>query len=172
MYALSLVAFFICDNTTIFETKMSGDVSQFACGIVNAHYTWHNMSSQSKSSVHVTITFLGTFGEALIYASVGMSLYTRLPGWWSFPLIGYVFMLLCGTRVAFIYVLSIVQYIPCKYCKTIGKIPFNEMNYLAAVGMVKGAISFALVSKMKKCDSYTEGLILKDFETYATVDCF
>lgn len=156
IFGMSLISYFLADVTTILWTGMSGDVSQFACGIINANYTWYNLSPQSKSSVHVTFAFLGTLGEALIYSAVGISLYTSIPLYWSFPLILYTFACIVVVRLLMTYFVFTLHYIPCKMCERLGRISFKEMNFIASTGMVRGAIAFALVLKLEQCSSQEE----------------
>lgn len=59
---------------------MSGIIALLTSAIVQAHFTWYNLSPQGKSSTSVTFAFLGTMMESAVYAYVGIGLYSLIGG--------------------------------------------------------------------------------------------
>lgn len=68
---------------------MSGLIAILTYAIIQGHWTWYNLSAQAKATTSVTVEFLGKASEATIYAYIGISLYTSIPGYWSFAYIGW-----------------------------------------------------------------------------------
>jgi len=123
---------------------MSGIIALLVFSIIQAHYTWYNLSPQGKSTTSVTYEFLGKSAEALVYSYVGVSLYTSIPGFWSWSLIiGEMFIIIIFRIVAVICTFYLFRL--CFKKKTIN---FKELLFIIYGGMIRGAIAFALVLKM------------------------
>lgn len=120
---------------------MSGIISLLTCSIVQAHYTWYNLSPQGKSTTSVTFAFLGTTCEAAVYSYVGISLYATIPLYWSFTWItAQILIIIVGRLIAVIGTFYLFRL--CFKKKTIN---FSELMFITYGGMIRGAIAFALV---------------------------
>jgi NhaP-type Na+/H+ or K+/H+ antiporter len=99
------------------------------------------LSPQGKSTTSVTFAFLGHTAEAAIYSYVGISLYSTIPGWWSFEWIGIqMFIVIVGRLIAVFGTFYLFRL--CFRKKTIN---WRELTFISYGGMIRGAIAFALV---------------------------
>lgn len=144
MTALGFSAYFIAEITTIIGTTMSGIIALLVFSIIQAHYTWYNLSPQGKTTTSVTYEFLGKAAEALVYSYVGISLYTSIPGYWSWSIIWFLTLVIIVGRV-FGVICTFYTFRLCCRKKTIS---FNELMFIVWGGMIRGAIAFALVLKI------------------------
>lgn len=120
---------------------MSGITSLLACGIVQSHYTYYNLSPQGKTCSLFVVSFLGTAAEAAIYSYVGIALLNAIPQYWSFAYIGSYFILIVVGRVVAVFSI----FYSFKLCCKTRTINFNELVFVTYAGMIRGAIAFALV---------------------------
>mmetsp|Transcript_36181 Transcript_36181/g.55571 ORF Transcript_36181/g.55571 Transcript_36181/m.55571 type:complete len:80 (+) Transcript_36181:801-1040(+) len=62
----------------------NGITSLVTCAIIEAHYTWYNLSPQGKHVTSVTFQTLGYAFEAFVFSFVGLSFmfYTDYPVSW------------------------------------------------------------------------------------------
>ena len=86
--------------------------------------------------------------EAAVYAYVGLALYSTIPTWWSFSFIFLQLAIIFGGRI--IGVIS--TFYCCRLCFKRKTIKFNELLFITYAGMIRGAIAFALVLKIKYDD--------------------
>jgi len=141
LISMGFISFFIADGIKILGVAMSGIISILVFSIIQGHFTWYNLSPQAKATTAVTIEFLGKSAEAAVYAYVGISLYTAIPGFWSFSFIGWQMLIICGGRVVGV-ILTFYAFRLCCWKKTIN---FRELLFITWGGMIRGAIAFALV---------------------------
>jgi NhaP-type Na+/H+ or K+/H+ antiporter len=138
------MAYFTAEITIILGVAMSGIIALLTFAIIQAHYTWYNLSPQGKSTTSVTYEFLGKSAEALVYSYVGVSVYTSIPGWWSWDLIiGETLIIIIGRIIGVIATFYLFRL--CFKKKTIN---FKELLFITWGGMIRGAIAFALVLKI------------------------
>lgn len=139
IFCFSLITYYVGDLI-----KLSGIISLLACGIIQAHYTWYNLSPQGKTSSTVTVAFLGNAMEAAVYSYVGIGLYSLIPAIWCW---NFVFVELAIIIVGRVFSVIGVFYLfsLCFKAKTIA---FNELLFITYAGMIRGAIAFALVLKI------------------------
>jgi len=57
--------------------KMSGIISIIVTSVMQAQYSWYNLSPQGKTVSAVTIQTLGYFAEALIFSYVGLGIFNQ-----------------------------------------------------------------------------------------------
>lgn len=99
MTAFGFSAYFVAQITVIIGIEMSGIIALLVFAIIQAHYTWYNLSPQGKATTSVTYEFLGKSAEAAVYSYVGISLYTSIPGFWSFSFITAQFLIIVIGRI-------------------------------------------------------------------------
>jgi len=144
IFAMSLVSYFVSELTVIGGLQMSGIISLLMCGIIQAHYTWYNLSPQGKSTTSVTFSFLGMSCEAAVYSYIGIALYSTIPEWWSFSWAFVQLTIIILGRI--VGVLGTFYLFRCCFRKK--TIAFKELLFITYAGMIRGAIAFALVLKI------------------------
>ena len=144
MITFGFLAYFASENTVLIGLQMSGIISLLTFAIIQSHYTWYNLSPQGKSTTAVTFAFLGHTAEAAVYSYVGISLYSTIPGWWSFGWISIQLVIIILGRI----VAVIGTFYLFRLCFRKKTISFNELIFITYGGMIRGAIAFALVLKI------------------------
>ena len=162
MIASGMIAYFVAQKTVILELEMSGIISLLTCSIIQAHYTWYNLSPQGKSTTSVTFSFLGMTAEAAVYSYVGISLFSTIPLYWSLSWItAQCVIIIVGRIIAVICTFYLFRL--CFKKKTIN---FRELLFISYGGMIRGAIAFALVMVIPYDDN-TPGS-----DCYQNVECY
>jgi len=129
-------------NSTL---EMSGIIAICTCGIVNAHYTYYNLSFNGKQGTTFSFSLLGEATEAAIYSYVGLALYSTIPTWWSWSFIFVQLIIVVGGRL-----LAVISTFYCfRLCFKSQTINFRELLFIAYAGMIRGAVAFALVLKIE-----------------------
>ena len=139
IFCFSLMTYYIGDLCHV-----SGIIALLSCGIVQAHYTWYNLSPQGKTSSSVTIGFLGAACEAAVYSYIGIGLYSLMPTAWCWPFIWLEFLIIVVGRI----ICVIGVFYMFRICFRAKTIAFNELCFITYAGMIRGAIAFALVLKI------------------------
>ena len=67
--------------------ECSGIISLLTCGVIMGHYTWYNLSPQSKQISCVTFSILGYAVEAFVFAYIGLTFFSYMDFAWSLELI-------------------------------------------------------------------------------------
>lgn len=140
-------------------TELTGVVSVLFCGICQAHYTYNNLSEESRLRTKQLFQLLNFLAENFIFSYIGVSMFTFpkhifIP---SFIVAGFVCAFI-GRAVA-VYPLSFLLNLGRK-----PKISRNFQHMLFFAGM-RGAISFALairntVSESRQAMVTTTSLIV------------
>ena len=136
--------------------EMSGIIALLTCSIVTAHYTYYNISPQGKQAATLSFSFLGEAAEAAVYSYVGIALYSTIPTWWSFSFVFVQLAIIFGGRLIGVF----STFYCCRLCCKKKTIKFNELLFITYAGMIRGAIAFALVLKIKY--NGEDGVICKD----------
>jgi NhaP-type Na+/H+ or K+/H+ antiporter len=144
LIALSMIAYFYSEMCVIAGIKMSGIISLLTAGIVQSHYTYHNLSEQGKVTSTLTVTFLGHCAEAGVYSYIAIALYANIPGWWSVEFIILETILVIAGRFAAIFI-TYYLFTICFKSRTLNP---KELLFIAWGGTIRGAIAFALVLKI------------------------
>lgn len=72
-FALILFAFMSYYVADMF--KYSGIISIIVTAVLQAQYSWYNLSKQGRESSAVTVQSLGYFSEALIFCYIGIGIF-------------------------------------------------------------------------------------------------
>ena len=86
--------------------SMSGIVAVLFCGIFQAHYTFHNLSLESKLRTQQLFEVLHFLLENFIFSYIGVSMFTFSHHKFSFPFILTSFLAIAVARAVNIYPLS------------------------------------------------------------------
>ena len=118
--------------------EMSGIVSVLFCGIFQAHYTFHNLSLESKLRTQQLFEVLHFLLENFIFSYIGVSMFTFAHHKFVFLFIIASFLAIAVARALNIYPLSFVLNLGRK-----NRIPMNYQHMLWFSGL-RGAMAFAL----------------------------
>jgi len=118
--------------------QMSGIVSVLFCGIFQAHYTFHNLSLESKLRTQQLFEVLHFLLENFIFSYIGVSMFTFSHHRFQFTFILFAFLAIAVARAANIYPLAFLLNLGRK-----NKIPTNFQHMLWFSGL-RGAMAFAL----------------------------
>ncbi|XP_065165302.1 sodium/hydrogen exchanger 6 isoform X2 [Atheta coriaria] len=119
-------------------SDLTGVVAVLFCGMCQAHYTFNNLSDDSRTRTKQMFELLNFLAENFIFSYIGVSMFT-------FPRHHFdVLLILTGFSCAMIG--RAVNIYPLSYLLNLGrkpKIPTNFQHMLFFAGM-RGAMSFAL----------------------------
>ncbi|KAI4349605.1 hypothetical protein L6164_010171 [Bauhinia variegata] len=128
---------------------LSGILTVFFCGVVMSHYTWHNVTENSRiTSRHAFATF-SFMAEIFIFLYVGMDA-LDIEKWkfasnspWTFVAASAILLgLVLLGRAAFVFPLSFVANLTRK--SETDKIGFKQQIVIWWAGLMRGAVSVAL----------------------------
>ena len=102
----------------VFDT--SGIVSILFCGIFQAHYTYHNLSKESRGQTKKFFEILNFLSENFIFSYLGVSMFTFMKHKFNFIFIFGAFMGIAVGRFLNVYPLSALLNI-----RRTNKIPWN-----------------------------------------------
>ena len=125
--------------------EFSGIITLLSSGITMAHYTWYNLSPQSKNTTSLTIEALGFAAEAFVFVYLGLTCFSYNDFEWSYEFFMVEFLVVMIGRyfgtVCLLYAFSFVFRLK-------RELSYNEAFYLYVAGMIRGAIAFGLVLRM------------------------
>ncbi|XP_073136608.1 sodium/hydrogen exchanger 1-like isoform X1 [Henckelia pumila] len=140
---------------------LSGILTVFFCGIVMSHYTWHNVTENSRVTTKHTFATLSFLAEVFIFLYVGMDA-LDIEKWnvvsdspktsvsVSATLLG---LTLLG-RAAFVFPLSFLSNLTKK--SPFEKIGFKQQITIWWAGLMRGAVSMALAYNQFTRDGHTQ----------------
>ncbi|OVA04366.1 Na+/H+ exchanger [Macleaya cordata] len=140
---------------------LSAILTVFFCGIVMSHYTWHNVTENSRTTTKHTFATLSFISEIFIFLYVGMDaldiekwkVVSTSPGK-SVGVSSILLGLLLVGRAAFVFPLSFLSNLTKK---TPGeKINLKQQVVIWWAGLIRGAVSVALAYKQFTRSGYTQ----------------
>jgi NhaP-type Na+/H+ or K+/H+ antiporter len=123
--------------------ELSGVISLLCCGITMGHYSWYNLSPQGQSVSSVTFSILGSAAESISFLYIGLSAFTFKGPYCTLPLSLIAFFAIITILGRFLSVFLIEAIF--RGSKT--RLLLKEIFFISFGGIIKGAISFALVLK-------------------------
>ncbi|KAJ8543326.1 hypothetical protein K7X08_005849 [Anisodus acutangulus] len=154
---------------------LSGILTVFLCGIVMSHYTWHNVTDDSKVTTRHAFATMSFIAETFIFLYVGMDaldiekwrFVSHSPGK-SVAVSSVVFALVLVGRACFVIPLSMLSNF---WTSKHDKISFKHMVTIWWAGLMRGAVSMALAYNqfMKSGHSQVMGNALMITSTIAIV---
>ncbi|XP_022869207.1 sodium/hydrogen exchanger 3-like isoform X1 [Olea europaea var. sylvestris] len=132
--------------------NLSAILTVFFCGIVMSHYTWHNVTENSRVTTKHTFATLSFVAEIFIFLYVGMDA-LDIEKWrivssslkTSISVSGILLGLVLVGRAAFIFPLSFLSNLTKKSPNE--KIDFKKQITIWWAGLMRGAVSMALAYK-------------------------
>ncbi|XP_040205043.1 sodium/hydrogen exchanger 9 [Rana temporaria] len=117
---------------------LTGIVAVLFCGVTQAHYTYNNLSEESKMRTKQLFEFMNFLAENFIFCYMGLALFTFQ---------NHIFnaLFICGAFVS-IFVARACNIYPLTFFLNLGrrkKIPWNFQHMMMFSGL-RGAIAFAL----------------------------
>lgn len=109
---------------------VSGIVAVLFCGICQAHYTYNNLSTESRINTKAIFELLNFLSENFIFSYIGVSMFTFAHHKWDVSFICIAFIAIIIGRFMNIYPMSCLLNIGRQ-----PKIPVNFMNMLFFSGM-------------------------------------
>ncbi|XP_055151120.2 sodium/hydrogen exchanger 9 isoform X5 [Symphalangus syndactylus] len=117
---------------------LTGIVAVLFCGVTQAHYTYNNLSSDSKIRTKQLFEFMNFLAENVIFCYMGLALFTFQNHIFNALFILGAFLAIFVARACNIYPLSFLLNLGRKQ-----KIPWNFQHMMMFSGL-RGAIAFAL----------------------------
>ncbi|XP_048362055.1 sodium/hydrogen exchanger 9 [Sphaerodactylus townsendi] len=117
---------------------LTGIVAVLFCGVTQAHYTYNNLSADSKMRTKQMFEFMNFLAENVIFCYMGLALFTFQNHIFNALFIFGAFMAVFIARACNIYPLSFILNLGRKQ-----KIPRNFQHMMMFSGL-RGAIAFAL----------------------------
>uniref|UniRef100_T1IZ25 Sodium/hydrogen exchanger n=1 Tax=Strigamia maritima TaxID=126957 RepID=T1IZ25_STRMM len=138
---LETALFFLMSYSTFLIAEaadLTGIVAVLFCGICQAHYTYNNLSTDSRSRTKQIFELLNFLAENFIFCYIGVSMFTFQKHNWNVGFILASFLAIAVGRACNIY--------PMSFLLNLGrnpKIPFSFQHLLFFSGL-RGAMAFAL----------------------------
>ncbi|KAM5155058.1 sodium/hydrogen exchanger 9 [Callospermophilus lateralis] len=117
---------------------LTGIVAVLFCGVTQAHYTYNNLSSDSKMRTKQLFEFMNFLAENVIFCYMGLALFTFQNHIFNALFILGAFLAIFVARACNIYPLSFLLNLGRKQ-----RIPWNFQHMMMFSGL-RGAIAFAL----------------------------
>ncbi|XP_077649888.1 sodium/hydrogen exchanger 9 [Urocitellus parryii] len=117
---------------------LTGIVAVLFCGVTQAHYTYNNLSSDSKMRTKQLFEFMNFLAENVIFCYMGLALFTFQNHIFNVLFILGAFLAIFVARACNIYPLSFLLNLGRKQ-----RIPWNFQHMMMFSGL-RGAIAFAL----------------------------
>ncbi|CAI9771036.1 unnamed protein product [Fraxinus pennsylvanica] len=140
--------------------NLSAILTVFFCGIVMSHYTWHNVTENSRVTTKHAFATLSFVAEIFIFLYVGMDA-LDIEKWrvvssslkTSISVSGILMGLVLVGRAAFIFPLSFLSNLTKK--SPYNKIDFKKQITIWWAGLMRGAVSMALAYKQFTSSGHT-----------------
>uniref|UniRef100_U5EH20 Sodium/hydrogen exchanger n=1 Tax=Corethrella appendiculata TaxID=1370023 RepID=U5EH20_9DIPT len=128
-------------------SELTGVVAVLFCGICQAHYTYNNLSEDSRIRTKQIFELLNFLAENFIFSYIGVSMFTFPKHHFDPLFIVTAFLCAAFGRAINVYPLSALLNLGRK-----PKIPFNFQHMLFFAGL-RGAMSFALAIRNTVSDA-------------------
>ena len=138
---LETALFFLMSYCTFLVAEVanwSGIVAVLFCGITQQHYTFKNLTDESRTRTLQTFQLMNFLAENFIFSYIGLSVFAFTGHQWNPGFIAWSFLSIQVGRILNIYPLTFIM----NFGRT-RKIPINFQHMMLFSGL-RGAIAFAL----------------------------
>ncbi|GFO48947.1 sodium/hydrogen exchanger [Plakobranchus ocellatus] len=147
---LETALFFLMSYSTFQAAEaadLTGIVAVLFCGITQAHYTYNNLSGESKGRTKQLFELMNFLSENFVFLYIGVSIFTFEPHRWHAGFISASFLAVLVARFCNIYPLSFLLNLGRS-----NKIRPNFQHMMMFSGL-RGAIAFALAIRETDTES-------------------
>ena len=127
--------------------ELSGIMTLFFWGVIMSHYSYHNISHESKIGSVISITTLGFTAEAFLYTYLGLSIFSTESS--SFSL-SFAFLVIISAMLSRFGSIFISIAIFSLFKKWVIDVNCKQLTLIFFSGMIRGAIAFALSLEIKE----------------------
>lgn len=120
---------------------LSGIMTLFFCGVVMSHYSYHNISNDSKVGSVISISTFGFAAEAFLFTYLGLSIFSTESSTFSLSFTFLIIIAAVLSRFASIFI-SIAIYALFRRC--VIDVDCKQLMLIWFSGLIRGAIAFAL----------------------------
>lgn len=131
------------------SVQITGIVALLFCGICQAHYTYKNLSPESKARTKEVFELINFLMENFVFLYIGVATFTFHKHIWNIPFIAFAFLAIVLGRACNVYPISAIANL---INKNTVSCPFQHFMLF---GGLRGAMAFALSIR----------------ETGTTIDC-
>ena len=127
---------------------LSGIISLLTCAVIQAKYSWFNLSTQGRNASVVIFEFLGLIATGFVFSYLGLTFWFYEQYRWSSQLIyAEMIICICARFLGTFGLLSIAKL--CGYEKdNVNKLTYTELTFICFAGLIRGAIAFGLVLRL------------------------
>jgi len=122
----------------------SGIMALFCCGFTMNHYTYYNLSEESRSGSVLAIQTLSNASEALLFIYLGFSLISTSSNNYSFSFLLILMIITLIARFFSVAIPMIILYF-MRY-----RVNFKTLIFVWYGGLIKGAIAYALTFRVDR----------------------
>ena len=128
------------------QRAYSGIISMFSSGLFMAHYTFWNVSKKCQKGTKMTVNTVSNLSQSFLYIYLGLSAFTIEKQYVNhdFILVTLGSIFIC--RIFSIAIPLLLIWL-CSGCKPLS-LRWNQWIFVYLGGMIRGAISFALSTKI------------------------
>lgn len=120
---------------------LSGIMTLFFCGVVMSHYSYYNISDESKLGSVIALSTFAYAAEAFLFAYLGLSIFSTDSSTFSLNFTFLIIIAAVLSRFGSIF-LSIAVYALFKRC--VIDLDCKQLLLIWFSGLIRGAIAFAL----------------------------
>lgn len=128
----------------------SGIISLIGCGLMQAHYAFHNISQKSRTTITYFSKMQSSLSDCMIFLFLGIGLFNceiMNPNHWSWQLILWTLLLCLLYRFIVVFGLTCIINRSNRMRKIL-----NVEKFIMAYGGLRGAVAFSLVDLLEHGD--------------------